>query len=198
MARAIEGHRTAAEVIGPVVPGMSVFAVTRGQISMIDVIAHLVSEAGPCNVSVWTWCVADYEVEAFESLLANRRITGATLIIDFAGERRNVELTDRWRARFGDESVRVVKNHAKLATVSNDRVRLLARGSMNLNENPRFEQFDVSEGDAAFDLVREIELEIPVSRRMAPHHAAVAATGLASAWSADALKPFAGVRQWKP
>jgi hypothetical protein len=32
---------------------------------------------------------------------------------------------------------------------------------MNLNFNPRFEQFDLTEGGADFDMVREIESELP-------------------------------------
>ena len=37
--RVIEGFQSAAETIGPVTPGLSLFAVTRGQFSMIDIAA---------------------------------------------------------------------------------------------------------------------------------------------------------------
>ena len=57
--------------------------------------------------------------------------------------------------------MRFVVNHSKIATIEAGNVRLLLRGSMNLNFNPRFEQFDLTEGGADFDMVREIESELP-------------------------------------
>lgn len=54
-----------------------------------------------------------------------------------------------------------VRNHAKIATVTSNDRKVLLRGSMNLNFNPRFEQLDVSEGGEDYDLVREIEDGLP-------------------------------------
>ena len=85
IAAAANAFRTAAETIGPVTPGMAVFAITRGQISMVDVVSHLVDQVAPATISLWTWCIADYEVEAFEKLLAERRIVAATLVVDRSG-----------------------------------------------------------------------------------------------------------------
>jgi hypothetical protein len=194
--KAVEGFRTCAEVIGEIEAGMALFVVTRGQISMIDVVTYLVGRIGPCEVSVWTWCIADYEVEAFERLLRERAISRAELIVDRSAEQRNVDLLDRWRDRFGVETVRVCMNHAKIATVFNERFRFLVRGSMNLNFNPRFEQFDLSEGDAAFDLVRAIEAEIPVLPRLSSRRQADGASGLREAWSGAELREFSGVKVW--
>ncbi len=193
---AVEGFRTCAEVIGEIEAGMALFVVTRGQISMIDVVTYLVGKIGPCEASVWTWCIADYEVEAFERLLREQAISRAELIVDRSAEQRNVELLDRWRDRFGEDTVRVVMNHAKMATIFNERFRFLVRGSMNLNFNPRFEQFDVSEGDAAFDLVRAIEAEIPVLPRLCSRRQADGASGLREAWSGAALREFSGIKVW--
>lgn len=190
IANAVNARTTARDCIGPVAKGMSVFAITRGQISMIDVVGHLIDSIERPNVSVWTWCIADYEVESFERLLRDDRIAGGRLVIDRSAEQRNVELIDRWRDKFGPESVRVCMNHAKIATVWNDDFRILARGSMNLNFNPRFEQFDVSEGDAGFDLVHEIENEIPILPRLCARREAEDATGVHESWAMDDLKPF--------
>ncbi|MFM9961610.1 MAG: hypothetical protein ACKV2Q_10325 [Planctomycetaceae bacterium] len=117
--KAVEGFKTCADVIGQLSRGMSLFAITRGQISMIDVISYVLDQVGPAEVSVWTWCIAEYEIEAFEKLLNSKQITGGTLIVDRSAEQRNVELLDGWRNRFGDYSIRIVMNHAKIATISN-------------------------------------------------------------------------------
>jgi hypothetical protein len=56
--------------------------------------------------------------------------------------------------------VRFVVNHSKIATIEGAGTKLLLRGSMNLNFNPRFEQFDLTEGGQDFELVRSIESEL--------------------------------------
>jgi hypothetical protein len=54
---------SAAKCIGKIEKGMSLFAITRGQFSMIDMIFHCLQEIGRAEVSVWTWTIAEYEVE---------------------------------------------------------------------------------------------------------------------------------------
>jgi hypothetical protein len=156
-------YKTAAECIGSVDPGMSLFAITRGQFSMIDAVLHVLGEVGPAALSIWTWAIASYEVESLERLMIDKRLTGARLVIDFSARQRNADIITRWKTIFGTESVVYVVNHAKIATIeAADGRRVLLRGSMNLNFNPRFEQLDVTEGGQDFDLVKELESELPV------------------------------------
>lgn len=176
--------------------GFSLFGITRGQFSMIDVIRYFVERLKPARVSVWTWAIASYEVEAFEYFYQSGDIISATLIVDRSAEDRNAELIDRWRIKFGSESVKVCKTHAKIATIEGNGLQMLCRGSMNLNHNPRFEQFDISEGGPAFELVRQVESEIPVMNPRCSNHDADAASNLLFAWSEDKLKPFDGVKTW--
>lgn len=143
--RAHESFSNAAECIGPVVPGMSLFAMTRGQFSMIDAVLHCLDCVGPAEVSLWTWTVAEYEVQCMERLMMDKRITGATLIVDHGARNKNRPILEKWIDLFGPRSVRLVVNHAKIATVRTADLSLLLRGSMNLNFNPRFEQFDLTE-----------------------------------------------------
>jgi hypothetical protein len=191
-----ESFASASACIGPVESGLSLFAVTRGQFSMIDVINHLIAEVGPCHVSVWTWAIADYEVQAFTALLKRRDILGANLIVDTSAEKRNSDLIQQWRDRFGSETVKVCKNHSKIARIWSSDYRLLARGSMNLNFNPRFEQLDITEGGADFDLVKEIEDELPVLRRNASNSEIDKASKLSLAYEASTLDMFKGTKIW--
>lgn len=204
--RCVESFKTAAECIGPVESNMAVFAVTRGQFSMIDAIQHCLAEMGPSALSIWTWCIADYEIETFESLLASRQITGATLVIDRAGEQqvaktrsfrasddkasRQGQLLTRWRAKFGPQSIKVVLNHTKIATLDNGRHKVVVRGSMNLNHNPRFEQLDVTEGKGPFDLIRSIEQSLPDLPAHYTQHDLQSATGAHVLFTPEQLKPF--------
>jgi hypothetical protein len=155
--------KTAADCIGRVERGMSLFAVTRGQFSMIDAVLHVLDEVGTASLSIWTWAIANYEVESLDRLMRDERLTGARLVIDYSARKRNADIIGKWQSVFGIDSVVYVVNHAKIATVeAADGRRVLLRGSMNLNFNPRFEQLDVTEGGPDYDLVRELELELPV------------------------------------
>lgn len=212
--RSVEARRTAAECIGPIETGVHIFAVTRGQFSMIDAIHHCLAQMGPSRLSLWTWCIADYEIETFESLLASRKITGATLVIDRAGEQqvaktrtfrasddkasRQGQLLTRWRNKFGPQSIKVVLNHAKIATLENGQYKVVVRGSMNLNHNPRFEQLDVTEGHGPFDLIRSIEDSLPDLPAHYTRADIEKATGAHTLFTPEQLKPFqSDLKIWK-
>lgn len=194
--RAVEAYKNAATTIGEITPGMRLFALTRGQFSMIDAVLHCLDSIGDARISIWTWCVAEYEVQCFDRLRIDKRITDALLVIDHSAHKRNATILDRWRASHGPDSVKTVVNHAKIATLENSRYRLLLRGSMNLNYNPRFEQFDLSEGCAGFELIRRVETSLPVLHPTASYEEYRDATGLLLAHSPEALKPFSGVKVW--
>ena len=194
--RAVESFGSAHECIGQIEKDMSLFAVTRGQFSMLDIVSVVIQQAGPCNVSVWTWAVSDYEVECMENFMQNKTILSGRLIIDRAAEVKNDAVISKWRSVFGSDTVRVCKNHAKIATVSNDKFRILIRGSMNLNFNPRFEQFDITEGGPDFDLIERLENELPVLRPKCSNLEAMNASQLGIAFEASTMKVFQGTKPW--
>jgi hypothetical protein len=197
VARATESFRNAAETIGPIESGMALFAITRGQWSMIDAILHCLDQTGPARLTLWTWCIAEYEVQCFDRLRMDSRLSSATLIIDTAALKRNAPLLREWREAHGPDSIKYVVNHAKIATLDGGGFRLLLRGSMNLNYNPRFEQFDLTEGGPDFDLVRQIESELPT---LPDDHAYMdlrRASKLDEAFAEQQLIPFQGVKTWQ-
>jgi hypothetical protein len=194
--RVVESFQNAAATIGPITKEMSLFAITRGQFSMLDMVLHCLKQIGLSHVSVWTWTIADYETEAMVGLMARQEITSGRLVIDQSADRRNGEIIEQWRQRFGDQQVRICKNHAKIARVWNEQFRLLLRGSMNLNFNPRFEQLDITEGGEDFDLVERIESELPVLPRQYSNHDTESATGVNRAFELSQLRMFQGVKPW--
>lgn len=205
--KCVEARRTAGECIGKIEPGLSLFAVTRGQFSMIDCIQHCLGEMGPSKLTIWTWCIADYELETFEWLLRAGTITNALLVIDRAGAEqvsktrsfrdgsldkaeKQGAIMRRWKEKFGPESIRVVLNHAKIATLDNGTLKVTIRGSMNLNHNPRFEQLDISEGPDVFGLIEEIEQSLPVLAENYTRREIEEATGAHSLFTDEQLIPF--------
>ena len=188
--RADESFRSAAACIGPVLPGMAVFALTRGQFSMIDVIHHVLTELGGGHLSIWTWAIADYEIETLTGLMQRPDIRSARLVVDQSADKRRPELVEAWRVRWGAEQVRILRNHAKIARIWNDDLQVLARGSFNLNFNPRTEQLDLDEGSPAFDLVASIEDDLPVLPRNYSSAEVMAAGKLDRAFPPELLAQF--------
>jgi len=195
-ARAIETFGSAAEAIGPIGPDTNLFLLTRGQFSMIDMVRHVLRELGPASVSLWTWAIADYEVEVLGGLMADTNVTAARLVLDRSAEHRNAPMVNHWRATFGDDTVRVCKNHAKIARVWTADRRVLIRGSMNLNFNPRFEQADLTVDGDDFDLVTAIEDALPILPPLCENADADDASGLTRAFEFSDLAAFAGVKTW--
>ncbi|MFN8525101.1 MAG: hypothetical protein U0821_18550 [Chloroflexota bacterium] len=193
--RAVESFRLASEAIGQITPGMAVFALTRGQWSMVDALLACIQRCAPASISVWTWTIASYEVDSLARLHRDA-VQDARLVIDGGARNKNAAIIRGWQARYGTDSVRYVRNHAKLARVEGNGLRLLLRGSMNLNHNPRLEQFDLSEGGPAYDLVRRAEEALPSLPNDATDADVYAATGVSRAWTQGDLAPFAGVKVW--
>jgi len=202
---AIDSYSNAAETLGPIRAGLALFAVTRGQFSMVDAVQHVLTACAPARLSLWTWTIAEYEVQSFAALASSGAVDAATLIIDAPGKpggrraaksRVNHRMIRLWQARFGSESVRCLRTHAKIATVEGNGLRVLLRGSMNLNFNPRFEQLDISEGCPAFDLVRELESGMPILAPDAPAADVARASGVGRADYAADLAPFVNLKTW--
>lgn len=195
--RAVESFGNAADAIGPITPGMSLFAITRGQWSMIDAILHCLTEVGRSRISLWTWTIASYEVEVLNRLKIDDRLAGGRLVIDYGARNKNAEIIADWQRRFGSDSVRYVLNHAKIARIESERgLRLLLRGSLNLNFNPRFEQFDITEGGEDHDLVRSIEEELPVLADDCPGAEVYKASKVSDAFEQQQLSLFSGIKTW--
>lgn len=192
-----QSFQTAAECIGELDHGMHLFAITRGQFSMIDAVLAVLDQTGKARITIWTWTIAAYEVGMFLQLLADERIErGSLLVIDHGARDKNMELIQKWKAAHGPGSVKFVVNHAKICTVQNAEWRVLLRGSMNLNANPKFEQLDITEGLPDFDLVRDEEDGIETLDDGAPGSEVVRVSRICGAWDPGQLALFGGVKRW--
>lgn len=194
--KAAECFKCAAESIGAVEKNMSIFGITRGQFSMIDVILYMIENIdGEVDLSLWTWCIADYEIKCVEALRDSGKLRNAILVIDSMARKKNHDFLQTWIKKFGLDSVRFVVNHSKIATIEANGLKFLVRGSMNLNNNPRFEQFDIDEGHPGFDLVKKIESELPILEYNHDNSEARNASKVESAWNQEELKFFTNKRK---
>tara|TARA_B100000315_G_scaffold196111_1_gene187179 strand:- start:206 stop:772 length:567 start_codon:yes stop_codon:yes gene_type:complete len=150
----------AAEAIGKISPGMELFGLTKGQFSFISVIETVLVQIGPADVVISTWTAAGAEIETAKKFLENDKIKSLRFLVDQSFRTRQPEYCNALIRTFGQDCVRMSRSHCKFAVIKNRRWNIVIRTSMNLNENPRIENFEISD-DKAFakfflDLIDEI------------------------------------------
>jgi hypothetical protein len=143
--RDLRRKQTATEAVaGLDLDGREIFGLTKGQFSLIDLIEAVLDRTGPAALSISTWTAANTDVSTALSLVAAGRVTAARWLVDLTFVRRCPQLAARIREAFGADAVRVTKNHAKFSVLQNPTWQVVIRTSMNLNHNPRLEDFTVA------------------------------------------------------
>jgi hypothetical protein len=123
--------------------GCEVYGLTKGQFSLADMIEAILEKTGPASLGVSTWTAANASIQSMMELLQSGRITGCRWLVDQTFVRRCPGLVGEIRRKFGADAIRVTKTHAKFVTITNDEWKVALRSSMNLNQNPRLESFEV-------------------------------------------------------
>ncbi len=145
--RLIEDQRraqSAAEAIaGLERDGTELVGLTRGQFSLADLLVAVLDKTGPAALSISTWTAASASVQSMLDLLQTGRITSCRWLVDVTFVRRVPQLVAQIRKEFGDDAIRVTRTHAKFATVTNENWQVAIRSSMNLNQNPRLESYEI-------------------------------------------------------
>jgi hypothetical protein len=109
---------------------------------------------------VSTWTAANADIKTAYDLLQDKRVRSVRFIVDYSFRTRQPEYCEALRDRFGDDAIRVTSTHAKFTLITNETWKLVLRTSMNLNLNPRFENFELSDDQALSDFMAGMVDEI--------------------------------------
>jgi len=137
--------------VGTIAPGCRVVGLTKGQFSLLDLIAAVLEQVGSAEVMVSTWTPGKAEMESVANLLDAHKITRFRLLVDRSFVTRHPEYVARIHAVLGAEAIRQTRTHAKFALIAAGDYRITIRTSMNFNRNPRFEQFDLDDDATIYD-----------------------------------------------
>lgn len=151
--------------VGEITKGCEIFGFTKCQFSLVDLIRHLLDQTGPAEVALATWTSAVSDLREMWELSNDGRITGLRWLFDyaFAGQKGDEV---RWLIeRFGEESIRLTKTHAKFVLLENDDWSLAVRTSMNLNANPKLENYEISDDPELAGYFRSLLDEIWETQR---------------------------------
>jgi len=117
---------------------------TKAQFSLIDLLRTLlIDHLGPAEMFISIWTAANTDITTVLEFVDAKMVTGARWLVDLTFQRRSPGLAKRIRDAFGPDAIRVGKNHAKFTILRNDDYQVIVNTSMNLNFNPRFENFTV-------------------------------------------------------
>jgi hypothetical protein len=141
----VSRYESAVSTIGAIFPGYDLFALTYGQFSLSDIILALIDKIGPSRLEIATWTASVDAIMTLASMMDGGEITSIRLVIDRSFVSRKPKSYEMLKRFFGVESVRYVRTHMKFVTIRNEQWDIAIRTSMNLNYNPRFEFFEISE-----------------------------------------------------
>lgn len=147
---------TAARAIGPIEHGAEIFGFSKGQFSKIDIIEHCLNQIGPADVTVCTWSASSGDIRRAHSFLQSNKIKSLKFIVDFSFKARKPAFLAELVEAFGVDCIRMTVVHAKFVLIRNDDWNIVIRTSMNLNHNPRFENFEISESREFADFMAAI------------------------------------------
>lgn len=156
----LRATESAQNAVGMLEPGIELYGLTMGQFSLIDLILAVLRQTGPAHMTVSTWTAAGAEIKTASDLLENRDVLSMRFIVDRSFKTRQPEFADQLISRFGVDSVRTTRIHAKFVVIRNGDWNIAIRTSMNLNTNPRVENFEISDDAALCDFLDGIADDI--------------------------------------
>lgn len=145
----------ARQAIGTISPGCRVIGLTKGQFSLLDVIAAVLAQVGPASVTVSTWTQGKAEIDGVAKLLQAHKITDFRLLVDRSFVARQPGYIRQIQAKLGADAIRQTKTHAKFALIAGGEYRITIRTSMNFNHNSRLEQFDLDDDPAIYNFFND-------------------------------------------
>ena len=151
---------TASRSIGELKKGCEIFGFTKGQFSKIDIIEHCLEYTGPADVFICTWSASSGDIRRASSFLRSSKIKSLKFLVDFSFKSRKPAFLKELVETFGIDAVRMSVIHAKCVLIRNKEWNLVIRTSMNLNYNPRFENFEISEDNKFANFIENIVNEI--------------------------------------
>lgn len=163
--RDLRARQTAAQAVAGLTRENEIYGFTKGQFSMLQLLEAILELTGPVHFVLSTWTAARHEIQRLQELGESGRLLSTRWLVDFTFSRRDPEAANQIRLAFGVDAIRVSQTHAKFALFANESWQLVLRTSMNLNMNPRFEDFTISHDPQLYAFINEIITHIWTRQR---------------------------------
>lgn len=149
-------RESAADALEGFEKGIEIFGFTKGQFSLMDLLKAIIGRIGQVQFSLSTWTASRAEAMELSKMHKEGDILSMRWLVDLTFTRRDPEAAHALRQTFGMDAIRVAHVHSKFALFSNDDWRIVLRTSMNLNMNPRTEDFTIAHDPELFAFIESM------------------------------------------
>lgn len=152
--KVVDGTKCTARIAaGHVRKNANVYGFTLGQFSISDLISELLDITGPADVTISTWTASAAKIDEAYDLFDAGKILSCRFLLDPGFRSRQPRFAAELVKKFGLSSIRTVANHAKFVVIRNSEWDVVVKTSMNLNNNPRLENFEITESVELADYI---------------------------------------------
>ena len=128
-----------------------IMGLTMGKFSLIDLIHSILKVVGKSDVIVATWSAGIKDVHQVKWLLDTGLINNITIVTDQSYKKRQARYAMTIEELVGKENIRTTEIHAKFVLIKNENFKICIRTSMNLNANPKCENFEIDNDSEIYD-----------------------------------------------
>lgn len=140
------GQKNVRQAIGGIYPAMEIYGIHSGEFSFINLLEDIILQVGkPVNLDISTWTMAEFEMSRLDHYLKQGMVTRIRFVIDRSFPTCHIQKFKLLQETLGVNNIRVLPCHCKFAIILNDDWNIAIRTSMNLNENKRIENFEISD-----------------------------------------------------
>lgn len=123
-------------------PAQYVAMMSRGKISLHQVIEKLVLMHKPCKVWLTSWAISENPIRAIVNLVQSGAIQELNCIFNY---RVNIECPKAFQlAQFNFKNIKLSKIHAKVVIIETEKGAITIVTSANLTTNPRIEAYSIT------------------------------------------------------
>jgi hypothetical protein len=144
--------KSARQIIGVISSGMEIYGISGGHFCLINLIEELIDQIGdPVDIDIASWTIAEFELARLTHYVESSTIKRCRFLTDISLRTRHLDMVEELQTLLGHDNVRLLRCHCKFVTIVNDAWNIALRTSMNLNENRRFENFEISDDKTLCD-----------------------------------------------
>lgn len=154
-----QGNRNVRRGIGEIYPQMEVYGIVAGQYHFINILAHILEQIDePVDIDISSWTIAKFEAMRLAEYAETAR--SLRVIVDSSMVNLVPDSFGFLRELLKSDSIRLLRNHSKFAVITSETWNIAIRTSMNLNQNKRLENFEISDCEVLATYMRSIVDEI--------------------------------------
>jgi hypothetical protein len=154
-------HETSAknvrQIIGKIYPGMEIYGINAGQFSFINLIEDIILQIdNPVDIDISSWTVARFEISRIKMLIDSGKICNIRFVTDRSFPSRHPKIFEHLVEVIDINNIRMLPAHCKFVVISNNDWNIALRTSMNLNQNKRLENFEISDCKLIVEYLKEV------------------------------------------